>query len=84
MTTRELNRDFNRLYLRLKKEDHQKVNNYQETEARLQSYREEIKRLYFASDSLRYANRKSILIFMDFNRKFRAIQFHSVFTYLDI
>lgn len=73
MTTQELNRDINRLYKAIEKSKG-KESYYEDLE---NVHSKEFKRLYNADNNFEYMNKKSILILMVLNRRFRFIPFHN-------
>ncbi len=87
MTTKELNRDFKRLHKAFKGRKsgdttNWTLNDWMESTDQDITFKKELIRLYDASDKFHYANRLSILIFIEMNNSIRALQFHLVQTKL--
>lgn len=74
MTKQELNRDITRLYKYVNKLMNNPSDEYYQAEPEI---KKEIQRLYYADKSLNSLTKKSILILLRLNIRFRAIPLHS-------
>ncbi len=85
MTNKELNRDINRLHILVQKlcnDDKIQVNDYYMKVT--SDVKPEFKRLYNADQRFKYMNRKSVLIMLRLNLKYRIISFHQFGMFIEL